>query len=118
MSSTRVIWTVGISCRLEDEDKFNTWYDDVHVPMLLAGGHVAKVTRYTLASEKYDVAPGAMTCPNYQTVYEFESQDRFESWMRGEERAAAGRDKAEAWDDRGYDVIWAARYDVMSSRTP
>ena len=118
MSSTKVIWTVGITCRPEDEDAFNAWYDDVHVPMLLDGGHVTKVTRYALATETYDVAPGAMTCPRYQTVYEFESPGHFESWMRGEERAAAGRDKAEDWEGRGYDVIWAARYDILHSRTP
>ncbi|MCP5328938.1 MAG: EthD family reductase [Steroidobacteraceae bacterium] len=117
MRSNRVIWTVGLQCRPQDEDKFNKWYDEVHVPMLLKGGHVSKVTRYELADAVYDVAPGAMKCPKYQTVYEFEDQQKFEAWMHGEERMAAGRDKAEAWGDRGYEVIWAARYDVTSTWT-
>lgn len=117
MSSTPVIWTVGLQCQPEDEENFNRWYDDVHVPMLLAGGHVAKVTRYRLASETYDVAPGTMVCPRYQTIYEFESQASFDAWMNGDERAAAGEDKAAGRDERPYDVVWAARYDVMSSRT-
>jgi antibiotic biosynthesis monooxygenase (ABM) superfamily enzyme len=114
VSGAAVIWSVGLQCRSEDDDKFNRWYDEVHVPMLLKGNHVAKVTRYKLASETYDVAPGAMQCPTYQTIYEFEDQDAFESWMRGEDRAAAGIDKAEMWGDRGYEVVWAGRYDVMT----
>lgn len=114
MSGTPVIWTVGLECRTEDDDKFNRWYDEVHVPMLLEGGHVARVTRYRLSSETHDVAPGAMQCPTYQTIYEFEDEDAFSSWMR-EDRAAAARDKAATWGDRGYDVIWAARYDLMKS---
>ncbi len=118
MTDSPVIWTVGLQCRPEDEDRFNRWYDEVHVPMLLEGGQVARVTRYRLATETYDAAPGAMTCPTYQTIYEFETHDRFDAWMNGEERAAAGKDKAAGRDERPYDVVWAARYDVMSSRMP
>src|SRR5947207_3272062 len=43
MTSEPLIWIVGIQCRTEDEAKFNTWYDDVHVPMLLKGDCVKKV---------------------------------------------------------------------------
>ncbi|HLX35974.1 MAG TPA: DUF4286 family protein [Candidatus Limnocylindrales bacterium] len=115
MSATPVIWTVGLECRPEDEDKFNTWYDEVHVPMLLKGGHVMRVTRYKLSSESYDVADGAMASPTYQTVYEFANAEMFEAWMHGADRAAAGTDKAATWGDRGYEVIWAARYDRMNT---
>ena len=115
---TPVIWTVGLQCRPEDEEKFNTWYDEVHVPMLLAGGQVARVTRFKLSTKRHDVAPGAMQCPKYQTIYEFDDQARFDAWMSGPERAAAGRDKAETWGDRGYEVLWAARYDVTKTLKP
>ncbi len=112
MSGQPVIWMVGLQCRREDEDMFNEWYDEVHVPMLLNGGHVAKVSRYKLSSESYEVAENTMQCPTYQTIYEFEDQDRFESWMFGEDRALAGADKSKKWGAR-YEVIWAARYDLM-----
>lgn len=118
MSRKPVIWTVGLQCRAEDEEKFNRWYDDVHVPMLLKGGHVTKVTRYEVATAGHDVVPGTIKCPKYQTIYEFEDSDKFESWMKGEARAEAGRDKAETWGDRVYEVIWAARYDVTTTWAP
>ena len=110
-----VIWMVGIQCRPEDEARFNTWYDEVHVPMLVKGGQVARVTRYRLASHVYDVAHAAREYPRYQTVYEFEDQDRFEAWMNGKERAEAGKEKSETWGDRGYEVLWATRYDVLNT---
>ena len=115
MTKKSVIWTVGLQCRPEDEEKFNKWYDEVHVPMLLGGGHVATVTRYKLASEVYDVAPGVMSCPKYQTIYEFDDSEKFESWMGGEARAEAGKEKSQTWGDRGYEVIWAARYDATTT---
>lgn len=113
-----VIWTVGLQCRPEDDQKFRKWYDEVHVPMLLEGGHVAKVTRYELARDRYDVAPGAIHCPKYHTIYEFEDQQKFEAWMCGEARVAAGKDKSAIWGDRGYEVIWAARYDATITWEP
>jgi hypothetical protein len=115
VSGPPVIWTVGLQCRREDEDAFNKWYDEVHIPMLLSSGNVAKVTRYQLASETYDVAEETMKCPTYQTIYQFNDQDQFESWMFGEDRALAGEDKSATWGARAYDVIWAARYDLMNS---
>lgn len=113
--SAHVIWTVGLQCRPEDEDAFNTWYDEVHVPMLLAGGHVADVIRYKLTGNTHDVAPGAIACPTYQTVYEFSDRAHFEAWMNGQARADAGEDKAKTWAGRPYDVVWAGCYERMAT---
>ena len=77
---------------------------------------VGFVTRYKLASQTYDAAPGAMTCPTYQTIYPFDDEASFDAWMHGDDRAAAGEDKAKTWGGRPYDVIWAARYDLMNTR--
>jgi len=115
MDSKPVIWSVGIQCQPEEEEKFNKWYDDVHVPMLLKGNCVTKVTRYRLADKSYHVANTTAECPNYLTIYEFENQDKFESWMNGQARAEAGEDKVETWGEKGYEVAWATRYDVINS---
>jgi antibiotic biosynthesis monooxygenase (ABM) superfamily enzyme len=114
MKNEPVIWLVGTQCRPEDEEKFNKWYDDVHVHMLLKGNWVKKVTRYKLANESYHVANTTLECPNYLTIYEFENLNKFESWMNGPERVAAGEDKSATWGEKGYEVIWATRYDVLN----
>ena len=89
MIGETLIWLVGIQCKADDEAKFNTWYDDIHVPMLLKGDHVKKVTRFKLADKTYHVGTTTQVCPNYLTIYEFESQDQLDSWMNGQARAEA-----------------------------
>lgn len=115
MSSKPLIWIVGIQCRSEDEARFNTWYDDVHVPMLLKGEHAKRVTRYKLADEVYHVGTTTEACPNYLTIYEFESQTQFDAWMNGEARTEAGEDKNRTWSENPYEVRWATRYDLIKA---
>ena len=115
MNSTPLIWIVGIQCKAEVEAKFNTWYDDVHVPMLLKGGYVKKVTRFKLADETYHVGTTTQACPNYLTIYEFENRDQFDSWMKSPVRAEAGDDKTKTWSENPYEVRWATRYDLINS---
>ena len=115
MNSKPLIWIVGIQCKAEVEAKFNTWYDDVHVPMLLKGGYVKKVTRFKLADETYHVGTTTQACPNYLTIYEFENRDQFDSWMTSPARAEAGDDKTKTWFENPYEVRWATRYDLINS---
>jgi antibiotic biosynthesis monooxygenase (ABM) superfamily enzyme len=118
MNQQAVIWTVGIQCKAEDETKFNTWYDDIHVPMLLKGGCVQTVTRFKLADEVYHVGITTQVCPNYLTIYEFENQDKFEAWMSSPARAEAGDDKTKTWGENVYEVKWATRYNLINAWNP
>lgn len=115
MKEQTVIWTVGINCNPEDKDKFNAWYDDIHVPMLLKGGFVEKVTRFTLADATYHVGATTQPCPTYLTIYEFANQAKFEAWMNSEARTEAGKDKDDTWGDNMYDVQWATRYNLTNA---
>jgi antibiotic biosynthesis monooxygenase (ABM) superfamily enzyme len=115
MASESLIWMVGIQCRPEDEAKFNAWYDDVHVPMLLKGDHAKKVSRFKLADETYHVGTTTQACPSYLTIYEFEDRARFDAWMNSPARGEAGSDKAKTWSENPYEVRWAARYDLVKS---
>lgn len=115
MSDQTVIWTVGINCPQEDEEKFNAWYDDVHVPMLLKGDFVRKVTRFKLAEQAYHVGTTTQPCPTWLTIYEFDSPAKFEGWMNSPARAEAGEDKEKTWGDRVYDVQWATRYNLTNA---
>jgi Domain of unknown function (DUF4286) len=115
MKNGTVIWTVGIECKAEDEPRFNTWYDEIHVPMLLQGKCVKKVTRFKLADETYDVGTTTQPCPKYLTIYEFENREKFDSWMNSPARVEAGDDKKKMWGDNPYDVKWATRYDLTKA---
>ena len=115
MSSKPLIWMVGIQCRTADEVKFNTWYDDIHVPMLLKGDCVKKVTRFKLADETYNVGTTTEVCPNYLTIYEFADGEQFDSWMNGTARTEAGDDKSKTWSENPYEVKWATRYNLINA---
>lgn len=115
MTQKTVIWTVGIQCKADDEAKFNAWYDDIHVPMLLQGDHVKKVSRFRLADHAYSVGTFTQACPNYLTIYEFESQEKFDAWMNSPARTEAGDDKANTWGDNGYELKWASLYNLTNA---
>lgn len=115
MSTQPLIWMVGIQCKPESEAKFNAWYDEVHVPMLLAGGHARKVTRFKLADDDRQMGTAIQSCPNYLTVYEFDDQAQFDAWMTGRARAEAGVDKENTWSADPYEVRWATRYDLINT---
>ena len=52
MDKQRVIFFVGTNPPPGKESEFNTWYDDVHVPMLLKAPGMVMATRYQLVGEK------------------------------------------------------------------
>jgi antibiotic biosynthesis monooxygenase (ABM) superfamily enzyme len=115
MSSKPLIWIVGIQCRAEDEAKFNAWYDDVHVPMLLQGDFAKKVSRFKLSDKEYHVGTTTQLCPDYLTIYEFDGPEQFDAWMNGKGRAEAGEDKSKTWSENPYEVRWATRYDLVKA---
>ncbi len=60
--------TVLSNPRSGREDEFNTWYDEVHVPDLLAVPGVRAVSRY-----KVHAVPGAPAAPHgYLAIYELD----------------------------------------------
>lgn len=115
MKNSSVIWVVGTQCKPGvDENKFNKWYDEVHIPMMLK--HVKKVTRSKLADKIYHVANETHECPKYLTIYEFENQEALDAWMTSPERTIAGDDKLATWGEGGgYEVFWATQYDNMKT---
>ncbi len=115
MTGKPLIWIVGIQCEAEVEAKFNTWYDDIHVPMLLKGGNVKKVTRFKLGDETHDVGTTTQASPNYLTIYEFANQGQFDAWMNSPARAEAGDDKTKTWSENPYELRWAARYVLINA---
>lgn len=117
MKSNAVLWVVGTQIKPGvDEEKFNKWYDEVHIPMLLKGDYVKRVSRSKLAEKTHHVANETHECPKYLTIYEFENEAAFEGWMTCPERNAAGEDKLETWGpEGGYEVFWATRYDHIEA---
>ena len=68
MAKNMTVNIVGTECAPEYEDKFNKWYNEVHIPLVLKAKELKKVTRYRLMGDNKEHA-------KYLAVYEYESQD-------------------------------------------
>jgi antibiotic biosynthesis monooxygenase (ABM) superfamily enzyme len=70
MSKARILHIIATDCKPEHEVRFNKWYNEVHVPMLMKFKGVKKVTRYKLIEEK-------ASRPQFLAVYEFDNMKDF-----------------------------------------
>jgi len=106
MGSKRVIRLSGIDCQPGAEEKFNTWYSEVHIPMLLKYKGITRVTRYKKldTDEEY---------PTYFTIYEFDSKEAFEGYTASPEFAVAMEDLRNTWPEGGYKRKWRVQYEEM-----
>ena len=103
-----VIHVVTTDCRPEFEDKFNKWYDEVHIPMLFKLKGLREVTRYKLWVEVEEH-------PKYLTIYKFESEEAYAAYLASPEKAAAGKEMIETWRGGGWEVKGRRQYVPMRS---
>lgn len=106
METRRMINIVGSQCKPEVEKKFNTWYSQTHIPMLMKFKGLKKVTRCKL------LKPVAGS-PQYLVIYEFENQEAFEKYETSPERTAALDEMRGTWKDGGYEMTWRAPYEII-----
>ena len=103
MSDSIVLNIVAGDCAAEVEDKFNRWYNEVHIPMLMAYDGLKKASRYKLAGESKGQA-------KYLAFYEFESDKAMADFMTSPEFTPAAEEMKETWKDGGFDIKWMAQY--------
>jgi uncharacterized protein (TIGR02118 family) len=108
MENKPVINMVATECKLEDEEKFNKWYDEVHIPMIMKFKGVSEVTRYKL--------PGnAGEYPKYLTIYTFDNADALKAFGTCPEMAAVQADMRETWKDGMFTIKWRVSYEPVKT---
>jgi len=108
MENKPVINVVATQCKPEVEEKFNKWYDEVHVPLLFKFKGMKKVIRYKIVKDTGEY-------PTYLTTYEFESRKDSEEYAASPELAAGRKEMAETWKEGGFDIKWRVQYEVMET---
>jgi hypothetical protein len=93
MARKPVLNIVTTQCQPHEEEKFNKWYNEVHVPMVLKFRRIEQAARYKVISEK-------TALPRYIAIYKFPSQQDFEAFEEGPELAAALKEMVETWGKR------------------
>jgi len=106
MEDKAVIHIVATQCHPDDEEKFNKWYDEVHIPLLMKFKGLKKVTRYKAAYEPKDY-------PKYLTIYEFTSRKDFAAYEKSPELAAARQEMSETWKARPFEMKWRVQYEAL-----
>jgi antibiotic biosynthesis monooxygenase (ABM) superfamily enzyme len=96
---------VATECKPEVEEKFNKWYDEVHVPMLKKFKRMKSVKRCRALQE-------GTNYPTYLAIYEFENAKDLAAFRNSPEMAAARDEMKETWKDGGWEIKWAAPYQL------
>ena len=108
MEIGQVLNIVATECRPEDEDKFNKWYDEVHIPMLFKFDGMVGATRYKLLG-------GSGGQARYLALYEFKNQASLEAFQKSPEMAAAREEMGQTWKGGGFEIKWRAQYEPLKT---
>ena len=105
---------IGIECPLETEAKFDTWYNEKHIPDLIKFKGVKSVTQYKFMGTAGEKGYGGKSAlPTFLTAYEFESQKDFEEYEASSILAAAREDALQIFKDTGASVVIRAQYESI-----
>ena len=104
----QVINIRGLDCPPELEEKFNSWYNEVHIPMLFESGEIKKVTSFRRISGEDDY-------PKYIAVYEFEDQQAFERYNSSNALAEARKEARQTWGNRPPLSKWRVQYEAVKT---
>ena len=91
-----------------DEAKFNKWYNEVHIPLLLKFKGLKGASRYKQLGENKEQA-------TYLAFYEFENKEALDALHQSPEFAVAMEDMKETWKDGGFELKWAAPYERVKT---
>ena len=100
MAKQRYLNIVATACVPGDEAKFNKWYNEVHIPMLMKFKGIKKVTRYKVLGESQEKG-------QYLAVYEYDSQETMNALNASPEFKAAIDEMNETWKGQMFDLKWA-----------
>jgi len=106
MEKKPVVNVVATQCQPEVEEKFNKWYDDIHIPILFKFKGMKKVTRYKILKETEEY-------PTYLAIYEFESRKAYEEYATSPELAAGRAEMQETWKGAGFEIKWRVQYEAL-----
>lgn len=99
---------VATECVPEHEAKYNRWYNEVHIPMLLKFKGLRGVTRYKITRP-------AAGSPTYLAVYEFDSQDAYQAFQKSPELVAVRQEMAQTWKDDKFELKYQVQYEPIKT---
>jgi len=108
MADKGLINVRGMNCRPELDEKFNKWYNGVHIPMLIKNKAMKRASRYKRIGDDESY-------PKYLAVYEFESKEGFNAYNSGPELVEALEDLEATWKEEDTESVWRVQYEVIQT---
>jgi uncharacterized protein (TIGR02118 family) len=108
MDSKSTLKIVASECGIDDEDKFNKWYNEVHIPLLLKYRGITRVGRYKQLDDNKEH-------PKYLAFYEFESKEAMDAFEDSPEFATAMKDMDKAGKNSGFEIKWVVAYEPIKT---
>ena len=103
---TTAINMVMVDCQPAVEEKYNAWYNEVHIPMCLKYDGMLRAARYRLVT-------GPSGQSKYLTVYEFKDQKAMDAFPNSPECIAAIQEMHHTWHDKEFEIKLAAQYETI-----
>jgi hypothetical protein len=107
MTKAGILSILAMECPLENDAKFNNWYNEVHIPMLFKYKGIKKMTRYQLIGDSKEVS-------KYLAIYEFEDKKALDDLSKSPEWKAAMEEWKETWKDERL-IKWVANYEHIKT---
>ncbi len=104
----RILNIRGMDCPPELEEKFNKWYSETHIPMLMKNPQMKAATRFKRIGDD-------KTYPKYVAIYEFDSQGDFDKYNASPEIKAAIEESKQSWPKGGYESKWRVQYEEIKA---
>jgi len=108
MSGKTLTNLVITQCKPEDDERFNNWYSNIHIPALMKFKGMRAATRYRQISSPKEG-------PIYLTIYEFDSEAAFKAYNLSPEFVAAEKEREESWGPDGFKLLSRVQYEPIKS---
>lgn len=108
MAQGRFTTMVATDCNADCEDRFNEWYNNVHIPMMLKYPGLKKATRYKVIGDPVNGA-------RYIGVYEYDSAESMTGINDSDVFKAAIQEMQESWAEGGMEIKWMANWEPIQT---
>lgn len=105
---THLLHMRGIDCPPELDEKFNKWYSEVHIPLIMKTGEIEEATRYkrVSADEKY---------PKYLTIYRLKDKEAYARYQASPQRVVFREEMKQSWPKGGFESKWDVQYEATGT---
>jgi uncharacterized protein (TIGR02118 family) len=107
MANKKVINIVTTTCQPADEDRFNKWYNEVHIPLIRKYKGVKRVARYKVTGDKVQ----------YLAVYHYDSLKDLEAMSNSPEFKAAIAEMNQSWPT-GIEILNRQQCELIADWNP